>query len=47
MVKEQQNTTVIVMQSVAVGLCDTDGDNGGNDPLITELDLNDLATRAS
>jgi hypothetical protein len=46
-VKEQHNT-IIVMQSVAVGLCDTDdddGDNGGNDPLITELDLDDLATR--
>ena len=47
MVNKTNENTIIMLKSMAVGFYDggiDDGDNGGNDPLIRELDL-DLVTR--
>ena len=32
---------------MAIGLCDDGNDDGGGDPLIRELDLDDLASQTS
>ena len=48
MVNKTNENMIIMLKSMAVGFYDggiDDGDNGGNDPLIRELDLDDLATR--
>ena len=48
MVNKTNENTIIILKSMAVGFYDggiDDGDNGGNDPLIRELDLDDLVTR--
>ena len=48
MVNKTNENTTIMLKSMAVGFYDggnDDGDNGGNDPLIRELDLDDVVSR--